>query len=64
MLFFMRLEAVTPPAEREQLMYNLNMYMSNVVAMAERGDMNDFAIDRHSQVDVILDPTDFQSENH
>lgn len=58
MLYFMRLEAVTPPEEREALMYNLNKYMTNVAKLAESGNF-DLEIDRHSQVSVELDPNDF-----
>ena len=57
-LYLLRLEAVTPPVEREQLLYNLNKYMTEVVKLADSGNF-DLQIDPHSQVSVELDPNDF-----
>jgi len=59
MLYFMRLEAVTPPDQREELMYNLNKYMVEAVKLAESGNW-DIEIDRHPTTEVVLDPDDFK----
>lgn len=57
-LWMLRLDAVTPPDQREELFYNLNKYMLNAVQLAESGNF-DLQIDRHPQVEITLDPNDF-----
>ena len=59
-LYFLRLEAVTPPEEREQLFYNLNKHMTEAVKLAESGKW-DLELDRHPTTSVVLDPDDFKA---
>lgn len=58
-LYFLRLEAVTPREDREALLSNLVKYMTEAVKLAESGNF-DIQIDRHPQVEVLLDPNDFK----
>lgn len=57
-LWFFRLEAVTPSDKREELFDNLQRYMTAAVQSAEKGDF-DFEVARHPDVAITLDPTDF-----
>lgn len=56
-LFYLRLEAVTPPDKREELMYNLNKYVSEAVKLAEAGKF-DLELPLHPKIDIDLDDKD------
>jgi len=60
LLFFLRLEACTPPDKREELMDSLVRHMTEASRLEERGNF-DLHITRHPQVEVTLDPADKDS---
>ena len=56
-MYFLKLEAVTPVGKKEELMYNLNRDMTEVNKLEQRGNL-DLEIYRNPKVTVELDPAD------